>query len=158
MNRIQKEQYIFGTIFLLANQLQIQGDKLTSDLTLKQWLVLLMLYKMKTKNPSINKLAEAIGVSRQSMKKMISLLEDKGFIAIKKSLEDHRALYIQPTPQAHDFFKRNKELGEIFLESLFKDITADELDTVSEVFKKLFNKLSQKSSIKGEEHTNEIIR
>ena len=142
MKREQMEQRVFGRIFLLSNQLQIEGDKLTQELTLKQWFLLLLLYKRNMEKPTINSLSAVMGVTRQSVKKMVSILEEKEFITVSKSIDDSRALCIQPTTKVKDFFQRNKSLGEDFLESVFQGVTEDELSVTVKVLEQLLNNLA----------------
>lgn len=142
MKREQIEQTIFGKIFLLSNQLQIEGDKLTQELTLKQWFLLLLLYKKKMENPTLNSLATVMGVTRQSVKKMVSLLEEKEFITVSKSITDSRALCIQPTTKAKDFFQRNKLVGKAFLNSVFQEVAEDDLGVAAKVLDQLLNNLT----------------
>lgn len=142
MKRKQIEQRIFSNIFLLSNQLQAEGDKLTQELTLKQWFFLLYLFKSKMEAPSVNNLAEAMGITRQSLKKMVSLLEEKDFITVKKSSIDSRALSIHPTQKAYDFFQENKTVGNILLDSVFEGITEEELIIVTKVLDQLLNNLA----------------
>lgn len=42
------------SLFQLSNKLQAEGDKLSNELTLKQWFLLLLLYKGNLKNPTVN--------------------------------------------------------------------------------------------------------
>jgi DNA-binding MarR family transcriptional regulator len=75
------QQFIFGCIFLLANKLQLLGDKVTGEITLKQWFMLNMIQKMDNKLPNYNEIARMIGTSRQNVSKMISVLEKKGMVS-----------------------------------------------------------------------------
>lgn len=121
------EQSILTNIFQLSNKIQVEGDKLTNELTLKQWFLLLILYKGNMKNPSVNDIASVMGVTRQSIKKMISTLEKREYLSVNKSSADNRALCICPTQKAYDFFQKNKSIGLQLLKKVFDGITEDEL-------------------------------
>ena len=131
------EQSVFTSVFHLSNKLQAEGDKLSNELTLKQWFLLLLLYKGHIKNPTVNDLALEMGVTRQSMKKMVDILEKNGYLSVEKSSSDSRALCISPTTKAYDFFQKNKLLGKMLLNKVFSGITQDELTTVLWVLQKM---------------------
>jgi len=40
MNDIAEKAHILGSVFILANRLQVLGDKFDENLTVKQWLLL----------------------------------------------------------------------------------------------------------------------
>lgn len=69
MNRKMTEQIIFKTMFQLANKFQVEGNLISNELTLKQWLLLSILYKTSNDNLTMNSLALSMGVTRQSVKK-----------------------------------------------------------------------------------------
>lgn len=139
------EQSIFKSIFQLSNRIQVEGDKITDELTLKQWLLLLILYKSKIADPTINDIAASMCVTRQSTKKMVSILENRGYLAVTKSASDRRALSIRPTQKVYDFFKKNKLFGFELIEQLFQDITEEELTLASQVLHKMQKNLNTKS-------------
>ena len=43
---IPAREYLFGSIFLLSNKLQALGDGYLKEVTLKQWLLLIMIHVM----------------------------------------------------------------------------------------------------------------
>ncbi|MEG0357565.1 MAG: hypothetical protein RR580_07535 [Christensenellaceae bacterium] len=139
---------IFKTVFTLSNALQASGDKLSNELTLKQWFLLLILCKKKKQNPTVNDVSNFIGVSRQSAKKMICILETRNYLLVKQSPVDSRALCISPTQKTVDFFKKNKSIGHELLHQIFDCINDDELEITLRVLQKMRDNL-QKNAFKG---------
>jgi len=137
MKQIILEQGVFTSIFYLSNKLQAEGDKLSNELTLKQWFLLLLLYKGNLNNPTVNNLALEMGVTRQSMKKMVAILEKNGYLSVEKSSSDSRALCISPTYKAYDFFQTNMLLGKKLLDKVFAGITQDELANALQLLQKM---------------------
>ena len=125
MNDIEEKAHIFGSVFILANRLQVLGDKFDGNLTIKQWLLLVGILKNSGDSPTISEIASFIGNSRQNVKKMALILEKKGFLNLEKDSKDARILRISLTNKCQDYFKRreNRELG--FFEKLY-----DGFDTV----------------------------
>ena len=54
---IPAREYLFGSIFLLANRLQTLGDGYLEEVTLKQWLLLIMIRVMDKEQPSVTEVA-----------------------------------------------------------------------------------------------------
>lgn len=135
MKRKNIEQGILTNIFQLSNNIQSEGDKLTDELTLKQWLLLFFLYKGAIENPTVNDIALAMGVTRQSAKKMITILEKGEYLSVDKSSSDSRALCIRPTSKARDFFVKNKSLGKVLLNKVFMGINDEELSVAFQVLR-----------------------
>jgi DNA-binding MarR family transcriptional regulator len=137
MDRTAREEYIFGSILLLSNKIQVWGDNILSDLTLKQWFLLLLISKMENKNPTINEITEFTGTSRQNIKKMLEHLGRKKYLKIKKSKTDARALNVSLSKKTYDYFVDNEEKGAQALISLFSETTEEELNVTCKTLEKL---------------------
>lgn len=148
MIRKEKEQYIFGTLFIFANQLQAIADRSGGEVTLKQWFLLVVIQKMKSNFPTINMIADFMGYTRQNAKKMLELLEKKGFVKIQKSLIDKRALSVSLTEKCMEYFSLSEIDGNKFLDLVFKEIDNNKLDVVYDVFKILFENINQMNNSK----------
>lgn len=148
MERKEKEQYIFGTIFLFANQLQAIADRSGGEITLKQWFLLIVISKMDNKSPTINMIADFMGYSRQNAKKILLLLEKKGFVEIQKSCTDHRALSVSLTEKCMTYFSFSEKAGNQFLDTVFHGIDNNKLDGVFEVFQILFDNINKMNNSK----------
>lgn len=144
MKQQSEKVNIFKAIFQLSNKIQVEGDKLSNELTLKQWFLLLVLYKGTIENPTVNDISSAMGVTRQSAKKMISILERRAYVTVNKSCYDSRALCICPTDKAYEFFQNNKSLGYELLNKIFEGIEKNELAMTFQVLQKMWNNLNEK--------------
>lgn len=119
MKDIEEKAHIFGSIFVLANRLQVLGDKFDENLTIKQWLLLVGILKNKSDTPTISEVASFIGNSRQNVKKMALILEKKEFLKLQKDSSDARILRISLTRKCQDYFKQRED-GELeFFEKLY---------------------------------------
>ena len=137
MDRTTIEEYIFGSILLLSNKMQIWGDKILEDLTLKQWFLLLLVSKMENPNPTIKEISEFTGTTRQNVKKMLEQLDRKKYIKIKRSKSDARAMNVLLLKKTYDYFTENEKKGAEAVNHVFSEITDEELS----VSKKMFDKL-----------------
>jgi len=137
MDRTATEEYVFGSILLLSNKIQVWGDNIISDLTLKQWFLLILISKMENKNPTLNEISEFTGTSRQNVKKMLEHLDEKKYLKIKKSKTDARALNVSLLKKTYDYFDDNEIKGAEAVNSLFSEITNEELSITCKTLEKL---------------------
>lgn len=134
----RNQQYIFGVIFLLANKLQLLGDKVTEEITLKQWYLLNILTQMDKKFPNYNDIAKVVGTTRQNVSKMVSVLEKKGMVELKPSETDQRAIYVSLTQKSFDYFSSKDYAGSIFLDKLFNGFSSVETEQLAFLLGRVF--------------------
>lgn len=135
--RTGKEFYILGAISLVSNELNGFGGRYIKDLTFKQWFLLMMISKMEKGEKNVNDIADFAGTSRQNVKKMLLPLEKNGFVAVKKSSSDARALSVELTDKAYKFFYDNDGRIASATGALFKSFSESEIDALAASFKKL---------------------
>lgn len=137
----QEKAYIFGAIFFLANKMQNAGDKLFTEITMKQWFLLISIIRSGVENPTLTEVSEIIGYSRQNVKKIGVHLENAGFVALKKDMDDGRVLRITLTEKCNLYFESRKGEENKFIENLYKGITDDEIKKMFLVMEKLENNI-----------------
>lgn len=128
MKRTDQEEFIIGCISIIANKISQFGNSILPDITFKQWLLLMMISKMELQEKNINSIAEFVGTTRQNVKKMLKLLENKGYVTIKKSNTDARAVTVELTEKAYQYFSKNDEPTARETNKLFSSFTASEID------------------------------
>ncbi|EHQ90734.1 MarR family winged helix-turn-helix transcriptional regulator [Desulfosporosinus youngiae] len=137
MKDIEEKAYVFGTIFTLANKLQILGDKMDPRLTVKQWLLLAGVLRCESTAPTLSEVAARIGSSRQNVKKMAALLEKQGFVLLERDGEDARMLRISLTEASRRHLQQREEMELRFLEEVFQGFDSRELLHLSAMIGKL---------------------
>ena len=145
---IPAREYLFGSIFLLANRLQTLGDGYLEEVTLKQWLLLIMIHVMDRDQPSVTEVADFMGGTRQNVRKMLEVLEGKGFVELRANPLDRRTLSVALTPKTEQFFVRFQAKGDAFLDRLFSGIPPEELAVTRRTVEALFENMERM----GEEH------
>jgi len=115
---MEKQAYIFGGILTLANRLQVLGDKLDDNITLKQWLFIAVISKLE-QPPTISEVAQVTGNSRQNVKKMAALLVKQGFVSLTKDEQDARIVRIHLNPKCIAYFQNRSDKENEFMTSLF---------------------------------------
>jgi len=153
MDTVEKQKYIFGNIFLIANRLQVLGDKyLESDgMTTKQWLLTVMISQFQDNPPTLSEVAKLMGSSRQNVKQLALKLEEKGFLNIQKDKQDARALRLKLTEKSRTFWEERQNQDEEYLENLFKDFSNEEIDIIFKGFEKLSVKIEELDALNAAE-------
>lgn len=134
---MEKEEYIVGAIFALSNKLQILGDKLDTSISTKQWLLIAVISKCGNPSPMLSEVAKLIGSSRQNVKKMAAILQERGFVSLNKDVEDTRAVRITLTPKCLAHFKGRNAKELQFMSDLFNDFDETLTDGLYQGFVKL---------------------
>ena len=123
-------QAIFSSIFVLQNRMQTAGEKLQTQISMKQWLLLAMAACCPEPRTLTN-VGNLMGCSRQNIKKLALALE-------KKVLGGNNSVCIEPTDKVGQYAK---EMGERRLQSLkllFSDFNEDEIKLLFRLYAKLF--------------------
>ncbi len=87
---------------------------------------------------TFTQLGNLLGCSRQNIKKLADVLAKKGFINIKQSPNDTRAMCICPTEKVNDYFKKDFSEHQAELEYLFEVYTGEEVEMLFVLLSKLY--------------------
>lgn len=134
-NKDSMERFIFASIFVHQNKIQTACDKLDSEITMKQWLLLAVVSTFE-EPMSLSKIGEIMGCSRQNVKKLALSLEKKGFIQLVQSKYDSRSTCILLDEKMNEYISRVGDMQENVLKILFEDFSEDEI-------KQYFNMVSK---------------
>ncbi len=133
-SRDKQEKAIFSTLFFTSNRLQTLFDRDIPQVTLKQFMLLVLVGQPST----LTQLGKLLGCSRQNVKKLADALEKKGFITLAQSPRDPRATCVSPTQKMEDFFAHDFVQYEEKLKYVFEVYTDEELKTLFGLFNKLY--------------------
>ncbi len=128
---------IFSTLFIASNRLQTIFDRHIPQITLKQFM-LLSVVRQSEEQLTLTRLGELLGCSRQNIKKLADALEKKGFITLRQSSQDPRAMAIVPAERLTDFFQNSFSKYQEELKYLFEVYTPEELETLFSLLSKLY--------------------
>ncbi len=137
METEREKAYIFGSLFTLANQLQLLGDRLDPALTVKQWLFLAGVLSCQPGVPALSEIAACIGSSRQNVKKMALILERQGFVRLEKDSRDARMLRVRLTEACLAHLRQREGMETRFINGLFAGFEPTELKTLAALLRKL---------------------
>lgn len=136
-NTENQKKAIFSTLFIAGNKLQTVFDNRIPEVTLKQFMLLSVVRQSK-EELTFTRLGNLLGCSRQNIKKLAAALMKKGFITIRQSPRDTRALCICPTEKMEDFFQKDFSKYQTELEYLFEVYTDKEIEALFTLLSRLY--------------------
>lgn len=147
---LSEEEVIYGLLFAVGNKLQASADKVIPEITSRQHFLLIVLSVFKDKCPSLNEVAQAVGSSYQSVKKMTDSLEKKGFITLKRDAVDSRKYNISMTDKVAAFSEVVGEEAKNFMQDLYHGLTKEDLRHAIAVLAQMELNLNEKTKSKGQ--------
>ncbi len=143
------DKFIFGSIHVLANKIQMLADKGPGDISFKQWLLLIMIMQFYGEAPTLSEVAEEIGSSRQNVKQLALKLEAKGLLRIEKDKKDARILRLHICEGCEEYFSDQRDYQENFLKLLYKDLTLEEIRVMAKgIYKMSCNIMEMENLVK----------
>lgn len=128
-------QAIFSSIFVLQNRMQTAGEKLQTEISMKQWLLLAMT-ECCPEPRTLTNIGNLMGCSRQNIKKLVSALENKGFVRLLTGANN--SVCIELTDKVNAY---SKEMGQRHIQALsllFADFNDDEIKQLFRFYSKLY--------------------
>lgn len=128
-------QGIFSSIFILQNRMQTAGEKIQTNISMKQWLLLAMI-ECCPETPTLTNLGNLMGCSRQNVKKLASALEKQGFVLLSQG--GSNSLCVKITDKAIAYGKEMEERNSQTLQLLFADFNDNEIKELFRLYSKLY--------------------
>ena len=137
--RDNQQRAIFASLFILGNRLQTSFDKIDPLVSMKQFMVLIMLRQVPKDGLDLTSCGELLGCSRQNIKKLAAALEKKQLITIRRNSEDKRRQVLSLSDQGEEYFQAVAKLHKDALATIFKDYSDEELEQFFSIFMKLYS-------------------
>lgn len=128
-------QAIFSSIFVLQNRMQTAGEKIQTQISMKQWLLLAMTACCPEPRTLTN-VGNLMGCSRQNIKKLALALEKKGFVRLL--LGGNNSVHIELTDKVGKYAEEMREHHLQSLKLLFSDFSEDEIKLLFQLYAKLY--------------------
>ena len=128
-------QAIFSSIFVLQNRMQTAGEKLQTQISMKQWLLLAMTACCPEPRTLTN-VGNLMGCSRQNIKKLALTLEKKGFVRLL--LGGNNSVLIELTDKVNQYTEEMSERNSQSLKLLFADFSEEEIEQLFHLYSKLY--------------------
>lgn len=132
-----QQKAIFSTLFIAGNKLQTIFDSRIPEVSLKQFMLLSVV--RQSKGPlTLTQLGDLLGCSRQNVKKLADVLMKKGFVTLRQSPRDTRAVCIRLTERGNGFFQHDFAEYQKELSYLFEVYTETEIKTLFLLLSRLY--------------------
>ena len=133
-------QAIFSSIFVLQNRMQTAGEKLQTEISMKQWLLLAMTACCPEPRTLTN-IGNLMGCSRQNVKKLALALEKKGFVHLQ--LSNNNSVLVELTEEVQRYAEEIGERQMKALNLLFSDFSEEEIEQLFFLYSKLYTGLER---------------
>ena len=133
-------QAIFSSIFVLQNRMQTAGEKLQTQISMKQWLLLAMTACCPEPRTLTN-IGNLMGCSRQNVKKLALALEKKGFVHLQ--LSSNNSVLVELTEDVQRYAEEIGERQMKALSLLFSDFSEEEIEQLFFLYSKLYTGLER---------------
>lgn len=133
----KQQKAIFSTLMIAGNKLQTLFDRHIPEISLKQFM-LLSIVRQSNEPLTFTQLGDLLGCSRQNIKKLADVLMRKGFITMRQSPHDPRAMCICPTEKVNAYFTKDFLEYQKELKYLFEVYTDSEVETLFLLLSKLY--------------------
>ena len=126
---------IFCNIFIQQNRMQTACEKIQTDRSMKQWLMLAMLEQCPEPKTLTN-VGKLMGCSRQNVKKLAASLEKKGYVTMADGANN--SVCLEETGKVTDYSVLMDERRGKALQLLFADFSEDEIAQLYSFYRKLY--------------------
>jgi len=123
-------QQTYATLFSLANKLQVKGDQYLKHLTSRQLMTLIAIGHLPEGEASLNNIARKLGTTKQSVKQLVTLIENSGYVVTEPSQRDKRAVNVVITEAGYQVLNEDGMLGMEFFSQLFHEFSEQEMEVL----------------------------
>ncbi len=135
------EQFLIGSMNLVSNKINQICSEALIHITFKQWLMLVMMSRMEEEENTLQDVADFCGSSRQNTRRILGVLEERGYCKLTPSKTDARTLLVKITPQGREIARKESGVVADVISPLFSDLSADEMNTLVHAMQKVLNKI-----------------
>ncbi|MCX8074564.1 MAG: MarR family transcriptional regulator [Clostridia bacterium] len=145
IEQISDREFIFGAMLVISNKMDTLLERTLSkyNVTSKQWFLLLVIFNLFEKSPTIKEVAKEMGSSHQNIKQVALKLEKKGMLEFEKDKKDMRATRLILTEKSYEFWKLIENDGKKFMNDFYNSIEKDKLKEARGFILKLMLNLNE---------------
>ncbi len=141
MQQAGTEQFLIGSMNLVSNKINQICSEALIHITFKQWLMLVMMSRMEDEENTLQDVADFCGSSRQNTRRILGVLEERGYCKLTPSKSDARTLLVKITPQGREIARKESGVVADVIAPIFEDLTSDEMNTLVHAMQKVLNKI-----------------
>lgn len=139
----KEESNIFYIYFQIIKKYKKYMEKSLEEfeLTPAEIDVLTFLINNMDKDITASEISMHRGISKGLVSRAVKLLKDKKLIRTKENFEDGRSVYLKIIDEESKVVKKVKEMNEIFIEQLIKDIDIEDLNLFLKINNRMLNNI-----------------
>ena len=126
---------LFCGIFIQQNRMQTACEKIQTDMSMKQWLMLAMLEQCPEPKTLTN-VGKLMGCSRQNIKKLAAVLAQKGYLTMTEGANN--AVCLEETEKVAAYSAQMVQRRSQVMQLLFADFSEDEIAQFYTLHRKLY--------------------
>ena len=126
---------LFCNIFIQQNRMQTACEKIQTDMSMKQWLLLAMLEQCPEPK-TLTRGGKLMGCSRQNIKKLAAVLEAKGYLTMTEG--SNHSVCLNETDKVAAYSQKLEQQRTEALRLLFADFSEDEIAAFYSLHIKLY--------------------
>ena len=126
---------LFCGIFIQQNRMQTACEKIQTDISMKQWLMLAMLEQCPEPKTLTN-VGKLMGCSRQNIKKLAAALAQKGYLTMTEGTNN--AVCLEETEKVAAYSAQMAERRSQVMQLLFADFSEAEISQFYALHRKLY--------------------
>ena len=126
---------LFCSIFIQQNRMQTACEKIQTDMSMKQWLMLAMLEQCPEPK-TLTIVGKLMGCSRQNIKKLAAVLAQKGYLTMTEGANN--AVCLEETEKVAAYSAQMAERRSQVMQLLFADFSEEEISHFYSLNRKLY--------------------
>ena len=134
-DNLERTKAIFASIFVMQNRMQTACEKLQTQISMKQWLLIAMTVSCPEPR-TLSSVGSLMGCSRQNIKKLAAALENKGFVQLLQGANN--SVRIELTEKAAQYFAEMEQRHSKTMQLLFSHFSEEEIMQLFRLYGKLY--------------------
>lgn len=126
---------LFCSIFIQQNRMQTACEKIQTDMSMKQWLLLAMAEQCPEPKTLTN-VGKLMGCSRQNIKKLAVALAQKGYLTMTEGANN--AVCLEETEKVAAYSAQMDDRRSRVMRLLFADFSEEEISQFYSLHRKLY--------------------
>jgi DNA-binding MarR family transcriptional regulator len=138
-SRIDMARFILVMVFMVEQRWRyfIDKDLEPDNITMKQWLMLIVIAAGFKSPPSIQEVAEAMSTTHQNVKQVAASMERRGFMTLERDPGNKRIIRLKITERCKELFQRRNAEDEKTIASMFDNLTDEEMKALFSIIAKM---------------------
>ena len=144
-SRIDMARFILVMVFMVEQRWRyfIDKDLEPDNITMKQWLMLIVISAGFKSPPSIQEVADAMSTTHQNVKQVAASMERRGFMVLERDPGNKRIIRLKITDRCNELFQRRNAEDEKTIASMFENLTDDEMKALFSIIAKMESRADQ---------------